>query len=100
MRGVRGRGGTRAQHVIVTGALALLAQPRGREPHQRMEPVDRAGDPRDQLNEEVVALHMRQLVQQHVAPLLRRPVVGFGGQEDGGPANAPRHRHRRPLRLQ
>src|SRR2546427_12101867 len=100
MRGVDGWRRARAQHMIVARALALLPQPRGGQPDERMEPVDGACDPRDQLNDEVVALHVRELVEQHVAPPLGGPVIGFGGQQNRGPANTPRHRYRRTLRLQ
>ena len=100
MRGIRRWGRAGAQHVIVTCALPLLAQASRRKPHQGMEPVDRARDARDQLNHEIMALDVGQLMQQHVAPPLRTPRVRFSGQQNRGTANAPRHRHRRTLRLQ
>ena len=99
MRGIDRRRGAGAQHVIVAGALALLAEPRRRQPHERVEPVHRAGDPRDQLNQEVMPFHVRELVQQHIAAPLGRPGIGFGRQQDGGATHPPRHRHRRPICL-
>ena len=85
--------------MIVAGAFALLAQSGRRKPDERMEPVHRAADTRDELREEVVPLHVRQLMQQHVAPALRAPFIGVGGDQDRRPANAPSHRHRGPARL-
>ncbi len=94
MRGVDGRRRAGTQHLVVAGPLALFAQSCRGQPDERMEPVDGARDARDQLNEEIVALHVRQLVEQHIAAPLGGPLIGFGGEQDCGPANAPRHRHR------
>ena len=86
--------------MIVARALALFPQPRGGQPDERMEPVDSAGGPRDQLNEEVVPLHVCELMEQHITPALSAPRVGFRGKQNRRPPNAPRHRHRRSVRLQ
>ena len=93
---VRVVGSARAgrQHQIVARALALGAHvPRG-DPRQRVEPVQRARDLREQVREAVAALHVRQLVEQDDAQPFGRPRVGVGRHQDRGAQDAPRHRHR------
>ena len=92
--GVVGAARARGEHEIVAGTLALGAQAPRRHPGQRVEPVGRAGDLRDEVGQAVAALHVRELVQQHDAEAMRRPGVGVGRHQHRRAEDSPRHRHR------
>ena len=72
--GVVGAARAGGEHEVVARALALGAHVPRRHPRQRIEPVQRARDLRDHVRQAVAALHVRELVQQHDAQPLGRPV--------------------------
>ena len=72
----------RGNHAIVTGELALDAQPTCRPPHAGMEPVHRARRKRQHLRQAIVPRDVRQLVKDHGAPSVFGPRVGDGGNHD------------------
>ena len=53
-----------AKDCIVTGLLALIAQPSGRHPDQRVEPVDGADDLRRDLQRPVASRNVCELVRK------------------------------------
>jgi hypothetical protein len=82
-----------AEHEVVARALALDAQPPGRNPCERVEPVDGARGVRERLGQAIVALDVAELVREHGAPLLARPGLGVLGQQHRGMEQAGGHRH-------
>ena len=82
------------EHQVVTGALALRPHvPRG-HPYERVEPVQRACELRDDVRQTVAALHVRQFVQQHDAQTLEWPAVGVFRHQNRRREDAGGHRHR------
>ena len=67
---------------IVARALALGAKLLGRLPHQRMEPVHRAGDAAQGVSDQIVAANVRELVQQYCATAIERPAIAFCRKND------------------
>ncbi len=64
---------TARESEVVAGSLAFVAELPGRCPDQRMEPVDGAGDSAERVADEIVPLHVSQLVKQNRAPSVRAP---------------------------
>ena len=93
--GVVGRRGPGQQHQVVARPLPLGPQLSGRQPRQRVEPVDGAGDVGQQLRQAVVPADVGQFVQHDHPPAAGRPVVRLGRQQQDGAEHAERHRHDR-----
>ena len=55
------------EHEIVAGALALGAEVARRRPDERMEPVERAGNPAKRVANEIAAPNVGQLVEDYGA---------------------------------
>src|SRR5207302_1290115 len=71
--GVVGRARAQLEHAVVAGVLALVAhRPRG-GPDERVGPVEGAGKTGDELRHRIVALDVRQLVDQDRALLRGGP---------------------------
>src|SRR6266550_367223 len=68
------------QREIIARALALGAKLLRCLPHERMEPVHRAGDAAERMSDEVVTAYVRELVQKHRAPAIERPPVALRGK--------------------
>ena len=83
------------EHEVVAGALTLGAQPPRRHPRERVEPVRRAGDLRDQVRQAIAALHVRELVQEDDAEAVGRPRIRVSRHQHRRTEDPPRHRHRR-----
>ena len=81
------------QDQVVASPLAFDAHSAGGEPDQRIDPVKGANHPRDGLGQAIPSLRVGEFVQQHDAAPLRRPVRGFGRQQDHRPPPTPRQRH-------
>ena len=67
MRRVRGAADPEVEDDVVAGVFAFAAQPRARDPEQRIEPVDRARHFGDELNQPVAADQVRHLVRERPA---------------------------------
>ena len=65
------------------------AQLRARDPEQRIEPVNCAGKFRDDLNQPVVSLHMRELMTEYHAHAFVRPGFGFPWQQNARTKRSP-----------
>ena len=73
----------RREHRVVGRQLALEPQAPGGEPRQRIEPVERARELRDNLREAVPLAHVRELVVQHGdPPRVAPPLRGAGHEHD------------------
>jgi len=67
---------------IVTGAFALDADAPGGEPGEGVEPVERAGDLSEELNEDVSAFEVGEFVKEYGFELFGIPVAGGLGEEE------------------
>src|SRR5690242_9761447 len=88
--GVVGSRRTKGDNLVVASALTLCAQPSLDHPRKRMEPVDRANESRQQLDERISARDMRHLVAQNNASVFLVPIESLFRQEDNGSASSPR----------
>jgi hypothetical protein len=78
---------------IVAGPLALGAQAARGRPHQRMEPVEGAGNAAHHVADQVAPLDVRQLVNQHRASPLGVPGRALGRKDDDRAEESGRERH-------
>ena len=93
IRGVLARRRTHREHAIVTGELALDAEPARRPPDAWMRTVQRTCQRRQALGETVGAGHMRQLVQDHRAAPVGGPSARGRGQHDRRAERSESERH-------
>ena len=93
--GVVGAGGSRRKHQVVACPFTLRSNATCRHPRERVEPVERARELREHVREAIAALHVRELVEQHDAQPVLRPLVRGGGHHDRRPPHSPRHGHGR-----
>ena len=99
MRRAGGGRNAPSQDEVVGRVLALAAQPGTDHPRQRVEPPDAAQRLGRHLQQPVAVANVRQLVQQHDAHPLRRPLGRCRRQHDGRPPPAPR-RHQSGTRTE
>jgi hypothetical protein len=77
-----------------TAELALDAHPSRHPPDARVDPVECAGHRGRHLGQAVVPCDVRQFVQEDRAAPIAGPRVGNRRNQDVGPADPDRHRHR------
>ena len=65
-----------------------------RDPDQRMEPVQRAGQAAHHLDKPVQSFDMTQFVQERMAAFVGRPLLGLEREQDDRAQDTPCHRHR------
>ena len=65
--GIIAGAGAAGEHEIVAGALALGAEVARRRPDERMEPVERTGNPAKRVANEIAAPNVGQLVEDYGA---------------------------------
>src|SRR5688572_15529310 len=90
--------GAQLQNLIVASALALNTKPSRGVPDNRVEPIETADRLKQNLENAVIAFHVREFVCQYEAPAAERPFPGCVGKQDDGPENPPGHRWNRLLR--
>ena len=64
---------------VVTSLFLFAPQPIYREPGERVVPVQRPGELRQKLGQEITALHVSQLVEQYGLHSIKRPFGRVGG---------------------
>ena len=72
------------QHPVVGRHLGIAAQRFGAQPHQRIGPIESAGQRRQPLGGAVMARDMRQFVLQHRIQAFARPARRVMRQDDDG----------------
>ena len=98
--GVLGRRCAHAEHEVVAGQLAFEAQAAGREPRQRVEPVNCPQQLGEHQGEPVSSLHVGELMTEDGVEADVGPAVGAGRQQDDRVDRAPRHGKSDARRLQ
>ena len=97
---VVGRHRTGAQYRVVARTLLQAADSFGREPHERVVPMQRARESRYESAESVATLDMCELVQQRSVSRRFRPGIARSRQQQHRPHHAPRARARDVLRFE
>src|SRR3982751_471135 len=70
------------EYEIVARALALGAKPTRGRPHERMEPIEDAGETAKRVADEIAPLHVRELVEEDRATPAVAPALRTRGQND------------------
>ena len=95
MFGVVSRASATRQRQIVARSLALGAKLLRGGPHQWVEPVHCAGETAHGVSNEIVAAHVRELVQEYCSTAIERPAITLGRKHDCRLEQATGERHLR-----
>jgi len=91
---VVGGGHAGRHHVVVAGPFALKSEPCRPVPDERIHPVNRTRQLADEACQEVVALQVREFMEQNGPPTLLAPLPGGRGKEDHRTKDAERQWYR------
>jgi hypothetical protein len=81
------------QHNVVRGIFSLFARTRSREPDERIEPTDRAGQQNPSLSQQIASLDVGQFVQETNSNSFLIPIYRGSGKYDDGTTNTKAKRH-------